>query len=407
MQRIVIDQPYRFVPPRISPLWKSLIRLWLPGALRRKFGLVEIATVGAGRLQAALADGHGVLLASNHSHNSDPMVLGLGIDREIGGGPAYMMAGWHLFMQHPVQRFLLPRVGAFSVYREGTDRESLNFACKVLARGGSPLTIFPEGYVSHCNDRLAPLMDGVAFIARMAAKRRRDAGHKAGVVVQPTFIRYFFEGELAPAVDPVLGEIEERLSWQKQGHLTVVERVERISEALLAQREIEHLGAAGSGAPGKRVAALIEHMLGSLESEWKVHGTKSGPMDRVRRLRGIILADMIDGTKLPESERQRRWHQFGILYQVQNLTCYPDRHLDDPASAEQILDAVDRFEEDLTDTSRPHPPRRAVIHFGEPIEAGTKRRRGHTGEALTDRLSESLEGLLRESLDWRKPPQRS
>ena len=35
MQRIVIDQPYRFVPPRVSGLWRAMIRLWLPGFLKR------------------------------------------------------------------------------------------------------------------------------------------------------------------------------------------------------------------------------------------------------------------------------------------------------------------------------------------------------------------------------------
>lgn len=401
MQEIVIDRPYEFVPARVSRVWKSLIRLWMPGALKRRFGLVDIELVGAERLRSSLDAGHGVLVASNHSRASDPLVLGLGIDQVTGGRPSFTMAGWHLFMQNPLQRFLLPRVGAFSVYREGTDRDSLNYATTVLAHGEGPLTIFPEGAVSHCNNRLSPLMDGAAFIARMAAKRRQHEGCPGGVVVQPTFIRYFFDGEIEPAVTPVLGEIEQRLSWQKQDHLPLIDRIEKVAESLLVQREIEHLGAPGRGALGGRVASLMEHMLGTLENEWAVNGDKTDPMERVRRLRGAILAEMVDGSELPTGERERRWHQLGILYQVQNLTCHPRCHLGEDASAEEILDMVDRFEEDLTDRNRPHPPRRAVIFFGEALETGVKRRHGGRGEELTGRLRKSLERLLKESLEWR------
>ena len=303
MQQIVIDQPYKFVPPQVNRLWLPLIRLWLPWSLRREFGLVGIETVGAERLRSSLDAGHGVLVASNHSRNSDPLVLGCGIDRETGGKPAFMMGGWHIFKQHPVQRYLLPRVGSFSIYREGTDRKSLRCATGILARGDGPLSMFPEGYISHRTDRLAPLKDGVSFIARVAAKQRRAEKRAGGIVIQPTFIRYFFDGDLEQTVDPVLGEIEERLTWQNQAHLPMVERIERIGEALLAQRELEHLGTIGSGNAGKRVAELIEHMLGALEKEWPANGGARLPMARVQRLRGSILAGMVDGSKMPASER--------------------------------------------------------------------------------------------------------
>jgi 1-acyl-sn-glycerol-3-phosphate acyltransferase len=401
MQRIVIDQPYEFVPPRWSRGWAGLIRLWLPGFLRRKFGLVETATVGGEHLRGALAAGQGVLVASNHTRNSDPMVLGLGLEREIGGGPMHIMAGWHLFKQSRVQRFLLPRVGAFSVYREGGDRESLQCATRILVRGEIPLVVFPEGYVSHSNERLAPLMHGVAFMARVAAKRRVDQGNPAGVVVVPSFVRYFFDGDLESAVNPVLEAIERRLWWQVQDHRSLCERIERIGEALLASREIEHLGAVGSGDPVARVARLIGHLLGSLECEWEVAAGQRDTMERVKRLRAAILAAMIDGSEMPEAERARRWHQLGILYQVQQLNCHPGKFPAADARAEEILDVVDQFEEDLTDANRPHPPRRAVVYHGVAIPVSGERRGGDIDARFMGVLRERLEDLMRESRGWR------
>ena len=190
MQNIVIAKPYRFVPPRFSPFWARIIQWYLPTYLRKSFGITSWECVGAERLLASLNAGSGVLLASNHCRPCDPMVLGL-LAREVAR-PFHVMASWHLFMQNRVQSFLLPRIGGFSVYREGLDRESLKCATRILAEAQFPLTIFPEGFVTRNNDRLLHLMDGVAFLARSAAKQRAASPQPGKVVVHPVFVRYFF-----------------------------------------------------------------------------------------------------------------------------------------------------------------------------------------------------------------------
>src|SRR6266581_8088489 len=217
MQNIVIARPYRFVPPRFSPFWARIIQWYLPTYLRKSFGITSWECVGAERLRASLKAGAGVLLASNHCRPCDPMVLGL-LGREVSR-PFHVMASWHLFMQNRVQSFLLPRIGGFSVYREGLDRDSLKCATRILAGARYPLSIFPEGFVTRNNDRLLNLMDGVAFLARSAAKQRAASPLPGKVVIHPIFVRYFFEGDIAETIMPVLNEIETRLSWQPQTHL--------------------------------------------------------------------------------------------------------------------------------------------------------------------------------------------
>src|SRR6266566_9634597 len=266
VQNIVIAKPYRFVPPRFSPFWARIIQWYLPTYLRKSFGITSWKCVGAERLAASLNAGAGVLLASNHSRPCDPMVLGL-LSREVNR-PFHVMASWHLFMQSRVQAFLLPRIGGFSVYREGLDRESLKCATRILAGAQYPLAIFPEGFVTRNNDRLLNLMDGVAFLARSAAKQRAASPQPGNVVVQPVFVRYFFEGDLAAAITPVLQEIETRLSWRPQTHLPVRERIVKAGHALLALKEMEYLGASQSGGVPERLARLLDHLLEPFEREW-------------------------------------------------------------------------------------------------------------------------------------------
>ena len=400
MQNVVITKAYRFVPPRFSPFWARIIQWYLPKYLRKSFGITSWECVGADRLIASLAAGSGVLLASNHCRPCDPMVLGL-LGREVGR-PFHVMASWHLFMQNRAQSFLLPRIGGFSVYREGLDRESLKCAIRILVEARFPLTIFPEGFVTRNNDRLFNLMDGVAFLARSAAKQRAASALPGKVVVHPVFIRYFFQGDLAATLAPVLQEIEARLSWQPQHHLPLRDRVVKAGHALLALKEIEYLGTSQSGEASERLSRLLDHLLQPLEREWTGGRREPDPMTRIKGLRAAILPEMVHG-ELSETEQARRWHQLADLYLTQQLHCYSGDYLAGAPTPERLLETVERYEEDLTDSARPHPPLRAVISVGKAIEATPTRDRSADSDPIANELRRQLEMMLDESKTHRRP----
>ena len=220
MQPILIEKPYRFIPPHRGDTWPTLVRdLNLPGRwLRRKEGVVSHEIRGADPSGASLRAGHGILLTPNHCRLADPMVMSW-LAREVRC-LVYAMASWHLFQQSRFMAWAIPRMGAFSVYREGVDRQAINLAIGILETAARPLVIFPEGAVSRTNDRLHALLDGVAFIARTAAKRRAKSVPGGQIVVHPVAIKYLFRGDFDATADPVLTEIEHRLSWQPQKHLS-------------------------------------------------------------------------------------------------------------------------------------------------------------------------------------------
>ena len=399
MQNIVIAKPYRFVPPRLSPFWARIIQWYLPTYLRKSFGITSWECVGAERLRASLQAGSGVLVASNHCRPCDPMVLGL-LSREVAR-PFHVMASWHLFMQSRVQSFLLPRIGGFSVYREGLDRESLKCATRILADAQYPLSIFPEGFVTRNNDRLLNLMDGVAFLARSALKQRAASPLPGNVVVHPVFVRYFFEGDPAAAITPVLQEIEARLSWQPQSHLLLRDRIVKAGHALLALKEIEYLGAVQSGGLRERLAHLLNHLLEPLEQEWTGGRREPDPMTRIKCLRTALLPDMVHG-ELTEEESAHRWRRLADLYLAQQLHCYSGDYLADAPTPERLLETVERYEEDLTDAARPHPPIHTVISVGEAIEATPTRDRSADSDPMANELRRQLERMLEESKTRRR-----
>lgn len=391
MQNVVIAKPYRFVAPQRGKLWWRIFRFILPRFLRKGHGIVKVECRHVDRLRASLAAGHGVMLAPNHCRPPDPMVLGT-LSYEIDR-PFYIIASWHLFMQNAFQSFLLPRLGVFSIYREGADRESLKTAMQLAAEAERPLVIFPEGVISRHNDKLNNLMEGTALMARGAAKQRATAIPPGKVVVHPVAIRYFFDGDVRAAVEPVLRDIEHRLSWQSHAHLPLEERIAKIGSALLALKEMEYFGAAQPGTPEERLEKLIDRILTPLETEWVKSRREKEIVARVKLLRTAIVPEMAAGT-LPEAELQRRWRQLADVYLAQQLSLYPPGYLADNPTPERLLETVERFEEDLTDTTRVHAPIRAVIDVGEAIEVSPERTRGADGDPLMSGIREQLETML-------------
>jgi hypothetical protein len=200
---------------------------------------------------------------------------------------------------------------------------------------------------------------------------------------------------------PVIRDIENRLSWQPQNQLSMIDRIIKAGHGLLALKEIEYLGASQSGNAKGRLQRLSDHLLEPLEKEWNAGRREADAMARVKRLRSAILPDMIQG-ELSEEEIGRRWRQLADLYLVQQLHCYSGDYLADDPTPERLLETVERYEEDLTDNARPHPPLHVVISVGEAIEATPTRDRSVESDPISTELRAQLERMLEESKGRRR-----
>lgn len=397
MQDIVFEDRYEFIPPHRGTWWPWVLERVTAKLRQRIWGIKAIEIRGAERLTASVEAGHGVIVSPNHCRPSDPAVLGEICCR--AKTHLYAMASWNAFKDKRVQSFLVRRMGAFSVYREGMDRAALNCAIEILERAERPLVMFPEGVISRTNDRLNVLQDGVALIARTAARRRAAANPSGQVLIHPTAIKYRFDGDIKAAVGPVLAEIEERLGWKTRPCRPLMERIGRIGNGLLCLKEIEIFGSSQSGAIFDRLDRLIERLLEPLEQEWSAGRRDGGVVARVKRLRCEILPDMVE-REVDEQERQRRWGQLGDCYLAQQLSLYPRDYLGPGCSIDRLLETVERFEEDLTDVARVHRPQTVLVEIGEAIVVPVQRSRGSDVDplmsTLEERIGEMLSGLAAE-----------
>ena len=401
MQRVIIDEPYEFVPPVYSNWWPWILRHYVRPHLRKAYGVHSVECREVDRLRTSLAAGHSIVIAPNHCRMSDPLVLGiLAMQARCY---LHAMASWHLFKQHWFQRFMIRRLGAFSVLREGNDRQALDTAIDILVARKRPLVLFPEGVITRHNDLVEEMMEGPSFIARQAAKRIKKQGMSGEVVIHPLAIRYAFNGDLQASLLPVLDEFEARFAWHPQRHLSLVQRIGRIGEALLALKEVEYLGSPRTGDPFERMEKLMDEVLGEMEGRWKLKDASGGVVARVKQLRTVILADLLSN-KITSQERESRWRDLAAAYYVQQMSHYPRNYiLREKNLPERVVETVERFEEDFTDKSHMHEPFHAVVKVGEAITVSPQRDREAKDDPIMAEVRRQLQSMLNELAAERTP----
>ncbi len=394
MQNVLIEKPYNFVP-RIKAAWPQrwYCNLGLyKRPLRKLQGVVKYECRGLEKLHASIAAGHGILLTPNHPRTADPMLM-CHLAQQVRCS-FYAMASWHLFNQGWFSRWVIRLMGAFSVNREGLDRQAVDEAIEILQTAERPLVIFPEGTTSRTNDRLMSLMEGPAFIARTAAKRRAKA-NGGKVVVHPIGIKYVFEGDIEKTCGSVLTRLEtEFLDWQPSPGMPLIDRLIKVGNGLLALKERQHGIENPAGSHRQRQDAMIDRLLQPLEQEW-LGGSQApdGIAIRIKSLRMKIFPEMTRN-QLSPNERQRRWQQLENTYLAQQIDCYPENYVIDHPTVDRILETVEKFEEDITDRCTVHGHLKSIIVIDDAIEVAAQRQRGVDEDPLITNIRERLESML-------------
>ena len=399
---------------RLSPLVIRLTR-----ALRRRRAatrerLIGVEVHGAEIVREAVQRGQGVLITPNHPGHADAYIMFEAAD--AAGTPFYFMSAWQVFaLQGPVGRWLLTRHGCFSVDREGADKEAFRTAVEIVRAKREPLVVFPEGEVYHQNDRVTPFREGAAAIALSAAKKATRE-----IVAIPCAIRYRYVQDPMPQMLDLMSRLEEKVLWRPRPDLPLPQRIYRFAEALLALKEIEHVGQTQEGTLPLRTTMLADHVLRGIEGRYGLASPAGGsnlagsvPV-RIKEARAAALkrlAELDEGGappretasgSLPEDAsgdpRARIAHVLDDLFLVLQAFSYPGDYVDERPTVERLAETLDKFEEDVlgATTATVRADRRATVTFGEPIAAGgagSDAGRVRAGD-LTAALEEAVQSLL-------------
>jgi hypothetical protein len=295
---------------------------------------------GLDALRSSLDQKAGILLAANHCRWADAAVLGLlglQLDQYF-----YYVVSHHLFKQRRAMGWLMNRVGGYSILREGSDRECLRTSARLLADAERPVVVFPEGTWFRQNDRLGPIQDGFCLILRHAARQANRP-----VVVHPVALKYWLLEDPRPMLQSRLAALERRLSWQAQGHLDLISRIEKLASALLAIKEVEYLDAVQTESLDERIRHLSDHVVTQLE---KINLGKTHVgwiLERVRRLRQPLVRKLIDDGVVEHVRATQE--ALDMLLFCENLSAHSTDYLHERPSLERLTETVLRIEETVTD----------------------------------------------------------
>lgn len=392
MRRLRNDLPYTFRPP--------LPRAWLRPTglavnrivhLGRKYRIARIEEIGFAEVRDLCEAGHSVMLAPNHSDHSDPHVI-MEICARFGLKPRFMAAR-EIFEVSRIAAWSLQGMGVFSVDRDGPDLSAIKTAISLLENGGDPLVIFPEGEIYHHHRRLDPLNEGVASILLKAAARLA-AGGKAWLV--PVGMRFHHDSSVEATFRDRLSVLEDRIGWTPKPAMAADARVLRLATGVLALKETEFLGTAGSGGIQERLTQLCDQLLAEVETRYPRDAKAATPPERVRALRYRIRRRLLDPENPPSpADREILLDDLDRVFTALQAHSYIGDYLTGDPTTDRRAEMIMKLEEDLLGFPVYPVARTAKVTAGEPIPVSELLASGEIpakGGALT--LTEMLERRL-------------
>jgi 1-acyl-sn-glycerol-3-phosphate acyltransferase len=398
MDRLPYHTPPRWWAPNLRPPFIRILRpLRVFFRQRRREKVLAVDVRGLDHLRGALAAGQGVMIAAKHSGHADAFVFLAAGDRV--GCPFYYMVGWQVFqLLGPLARWVLCRHGSFSVDRESYDVRAFRQAVDIVQHSRHPLVVFAEGEVYHNGERVAPLRPGAAAVALTAAKR----GDRP-VVAIPAAIRYQFIADPMPYLTALTTRLERHLLATPRPGLPLAQRLYHVAEAVLALRELHHLGAVQTGPYDERTASLADAILRRLEEAYGVPAREADVPGRATQLRHVLIQET---ERLPpgDARRQALQEAFADIEAAIQLYSYTDDYAYEEQSVERLAEIVDKYEEDVLGKpmALAHTPRRAVIQFGAPVEVPPRSGGKEAARLLTETLQQRLQGLVDELYEVRR-----
>ncbi len=334
--------------------------------------VVEVDVRGASRFLDAKGPGDRVVFMPNHPTHADAPVLMEALRRlEV---PAQIMAAYDVFLRGRFDRFLLRRMGAFSVDRDAADPRPMKHAMAVLEAGRCGLTVFPEGNVYLENDHVGPFLEGAAFLALRAQQALGDDGGR--VLAVPVSIKATYVGDARPEVVARLARVAEAIAQDPPGadeHPR--DTLSRLGlEAM--RRNLKHRGIDGpdaadhgpaSGLPGL-IRGAATGVLDRLEKKLGIETkTPDDLIERVRQCRRVIHEVRTSDDRAADHAAAATWADEAML--AFRLASYRGDYVANKPTLDRVAETAEKLEEDVFgDMPAPLGDRLAVVSFGEPID---------------------------------------
>jgi len=338
-------------------------RFILPG---RNHRIAEIRIEGdTAALHDAKGKGERLMFVMNHATHSDPQVVSE-VHRRLGTGSCFM-AAYDVFLRSKFCAWSMQRLGNFSIDREGSDRKAMAAAIDVLKEGKRALNIFPEGNVYLTNDRLAPFLDGAAFIALKAQAALGDVP----VRIVPMSLKFTHLTTPREAITARMRKLaaDSGYAFPPGSSGDPVEAVLGLGRHILGGYLGKYGFDPGDASLYARLEAFAEELVAGVERGLETAPRKNEPLERrIGKARSEIHRLRSDSSSAPHPEINGLAERAILALRIHG---YLTPYLTDHPSIDRYDETVERIAEDFHSHSMPRTgPRRALVMIHPPIDVG-------------------------------------
>jgi len=388
--------------PRSQPFYPAKINSFLlrglqqiaPWLVRSRYQL-ELVISSDPTVQLETLKGRSCLFVCNHPTFDDPKAVFL-LSARLQEPFYYLTAheqfrGW--------QGWFFQRLGAYSIRRGLSDRDSIAYTLKLLQQPEAKLVIFPEGGCSFQNDTVMPFRSGAVQMALQAVSRKIKQGETASdLYIIPISLKYRYTGRMTPVIQQTLLRLEQALGTSSEGDVYV--RLRRVAAVVIDRCEQEANLVPAPGADwNQRIACLKAEVIDRCEQQLGLTSVAGEPnRERVYRVLSALESRqdtlMADGTDALDV-------MFRAVRRVLNFDAIYDGYVAAKPTPERFLDTLIRLEREVFGIDQPAPKghRQAFLRIGEPLNlkdhyAAYRADRAQTVNQLTRQLQQTVQHNL-------------
>lgn len=228
-----------FVKPRTSYPLVTFVKIFWPLYVMSKYGNLRMELSDEVEETFSRLSRKRVIICPNHSHYIDPDAL-FGISRMVKQHFNFLAAR-EIFGSRKSSRYRwMQKLGCFSIERGAADIQAIKAIHDVLMEEDSKLVIFPEGEVSHQNDYLMNLEDGVERIALSTTKDLRKEHPDETIYILPLILKYKFSMLVWPEIMQNLTRVEIHLELRPDKDASINTRLRNCLLKGLDRLEARH-----------------------------------------------------------------------------------------------------------------------------------------------------------------------
>lgn len=349
---------------------------------------VEISSEDLKRLKTYR--GKSMLLLPNHPTYLDPYVL-FELSKRLNENFNYVCARELFDLSNGLWGVTLQHLGAYSIIRGASDRESFKTSREILANGNNRLVIFIEGEVSHENDTLIPFESGVIQLAfwgledrmRRAKAEQKDFSAEDGIYLAPVAVKYLCKDGCEVHIERAVSHLEKAVGLNHPTEKKTYQRIIAIGQTVLETQEKRlNIQPQEDASITGRIEILKDRLLTKMELFLDLTPTaNTSILDRVRGIRNRMDKMIYTYQEPPslspyeervlEQERQELHEFYQELERVVNLLVLREGYIEENETPERYIDVIRRLEREVFGKPLINPPRTAVIRIGDILNLHT------------------------------------